>query len=126
MTMQLLERRALRLSGALAAGISVLLVLVWALTPHSNFWPQNVIVPLALLVGVHAWFVVLDGRPGIRRRLGDNRRLAAHVSIAAALGLYLVAIWAQTPGYFWPAWALLGLGATVAVHAATALPRRVQ
>jgi hypothetical protein len=89
-----------------------------ALTPDGGFWPQFAIVPLALVLALHAWFVLLSARPGIRERLGGSQGLAVHVGISAAFWLYLVAVWASGPGYFWPAWALLGLGVAAGVHAA--------
>lgn len=119
--MPLLERRSLRLHAALDAGISALLVLVWALTQHTNFWPQYAIVPLGLALAVHGWFLLLEARPGIRRRLGGSQPLAAQVGVSAALWLYLVALWATAPGYFWPAWPLLGLGLAAGAHAALVL-----
>ena len=107
----------LRTHALLSAGISALLLVVWALTPDSVFWPQYAIVPLGLVLAVHAWFVLLDTRPGILRRLGGSRLLAAQLGVSAALWLYLVALWATAPGYFWPAWALLALGLAAGVHA---------
>jgi hypothetical protein len=122
--MFLQDLRNLRLHAASSAVLSVLLVLVWALTPHSQFWPQYAIVPVALALGVHAWFELLAARPGILERLGGSRALAAHLGLSAALWIYLVALWASGPGYFWPAWALLGLGLAAGAHAAVVLASR--
>jgi hypothetical protein len=123
--MLLQELRNLRLHAAFTAALGMLLVVVWALTPHSQFWPQYVIVPLFLALGVHAWFEVLSTRPGILERLGGSQALAVHLGLSAALWIYLVALWASGPGYFWPAWALLGLGIAAGVHAGLVLaPQR--
>jgi hypothetical protein len=113
--------RNLKLHAELSAGLSVLLLVVWTVTPHSQFWPQYAIVPLTLALAVHGWFVLLSARPVILERLGGSQALAAHIGLSTALWLYLVALWASGPGYFWPAWALLGLGVAAGVHAALVL-----
>jgi hypothetical protein len=112
----LAETRSLRFHAGAFAGLSALLTFVWLLTPHGEFWPKHALVPLALALGVHAWLLLFETRPDIVERAGGSRPLAVHAGISAALWTYLVWIWAMTPGYFWPAWALLGLAAALGVH----------
>jgi hypothetical protein len=119
------ERRRLMLHGAAVAGIGLLLTFVWATTTGGFFWPIQALLPLALTVAIHAWFVLLDERPQTKERFLGSKPLAAHLGIAAAMWLYLVALWAVGGrGYFWPAWALLGLAAYVGLHALETRHRR--
>jgi hypothetical protein len=112
------EMRALKIHGWAFAGISALLVLVWARTSHSSFWPQHALQPLALTLLAHAWFVLVSARPTVRQRTVRSDAFAIHLGIAGALWLYLVVMWAMAPGYFWPLWPLLGLAVAAGVHAA--------
>lgn len=116
--MPVLSRPALRTHAVFFAGLSALLVVVWALTTRAYFWPIHAQLPLAALLAFHAWLVLLDARPGIRRRFGGSRPLAIHTGAAIAQWLYLVALWVEgSRGYFWPAWPLLGLGLLAGIHA---------
>lgn len=111
--------RALTFHAVLTVGICLLMVVIWALAGSGYFWPIWVILPLALLLGVHAWVDLVLLRPEVQRWTGGSPPLAVSVGVAALIGLFLVAIWAAAGrGYFWPAWALLGLGVAVGVVAA--------
>jgi len=125
MVLQLPPRVRLRLHTLAAAGVGALLTLVWTMTSRGFFWPIEALFPLALTVAIHAWFVLLGERSLTRKRfLGDNV-LAAHFGLAAAMWLYLFALWlVGDRGYFWPAWALLGLATLVGVHFVRVAERR--
>jgi signal transduction histidine kinase len=100
------RRRALRIHAGLTAAIALFLVFLWAMTGHgSHFWPEWALLPLALLLILHAVITLAD----------DG--LAIHGGVVAALFLFLVAVWAiSSRGYFWPAWVLLGLAIPLGVH----------
>jgi hypothetical protein len=113
-----MQRDRLRAHCAAVAGIGLLLILVWATTSRGFFWPVQALLPLALTVALHAWLVLMSERPLGRERFLGSNALAAHAGLAAAMWLYLVSLWAVGGrGYFWPAWALLGLVALVGLHA---------
>jgi signal transduction histidine kinase len=106
------RRRALWIDGCTALGLVVLTTLVWAVTGAGYYWPQWVLLPLALLFAIHAIVELVTTR--LARR---DQALAIHGGVVAALFLFLVAVWAVTArGYFWPAWTLLGLGSAVLLH----------
>jgi hypothetical protein len=118
MPFDLTRRDPLRIHALAVAGIGLLLTLVWATTADGFFWPIQAILPLALTVAVHAWLRLLAGSRRSRERFLGSGALAAHAGVAAAMWLYLVSLWAIGGlGYFWPAWALLGLMASVGIHA---------
>jgi|Tabmets5t2r1_1033131.scaffolds.fasta_scaffold15761_2 hypothetical protein len=97
--------------------VGVVLTIVWATTSRGFYWPIQALLPLALSVGVHAWIVRVAERPEPRSRFADPW-LAGHLGVSALMWLYLVGLWAVgNRGYFWPAWALLGLAALAGLHA---------
>ncbi len=106
------RRRSLWINGCTALGLVVLTTIVWAVTGAGYYWPQWVLLPLALLFAIHAIVELVTTR--LARR---DQALAIHGGVVAALFLFLVAVWALTArGYFWPAWTLLGLGSAVLLH----------
>ena len=106
------RRRALWIDGCTALGLVVLTTIIWAVTGAGYYWPQWVLLPLALLFAIHAIVELVTTR--LARR---DQALAIHGGVVAALFLFLVAVWALTArGYFWPAWTLLGLGSAVLLH----------
>jgi hypothetical protein len=116
--LDVMRRDRLNAHAAAVAGIGLLLTLVWATTSRGFFWPSQALLPLALTVAIHGWFVVLAERPQSSERFLGSNALAVHAGVAAAMWLYLFSLWAVGGGgYFWPAWALLGLVAMVGVHA---------
>jgi signal transduction histidine kinase len=71
------------------------------------------LLPLGLVLAIHAATVFA------------RNSLELHAAISGAVALFLVAVWAVTSrGYFWPAWAILGLAAAFGIHAAFAYARR--
>src|SRR5262249_47632185 len=125
MVLQLPPRVRLRLHTLAVAGVSALLTLVWTTTSRGVFWPIEALLPLALTVAVHAWVVLLREPPLHRKRFLGDKVLAAHFGLAAAMWLYLFALWlVGDRGYFWPAWALLGLATLVGVHFVRVAERR--
>jgi signal transduction histidine kinase len=112
------RRRALELHYAVSGGVGLLLIVIWALTTHGYFWPVWVLLPLAALLAIHGWLVLLGEHPAIARRVGD-KSLAAHIGISVVVFLYLAGIYAASGGgYFWPVWPLLGLAVAAGAHAA--------
>ncbi len=106
------RRRALWIDGCTALGLVVLTTIIWAATGAGYYWPQWVLLPLALLFAIHVVIELVTTR--LRRR---DQALAIHGGVVAVIFLFLVAVWALTSrGYFWPAWTLLGLGSAVVVH----------
>ncbi|HKP19095.1 MAG TPA: sensor domain-containing protein [Gaiellaceae bacterium] len=105
------RRRALGIHAGVAAGIVLTQVVVWALAGRGYFWPEWVILPLALVLAVHAWVELVEARRPARRLL------AVHAGVTAALFLFVTLVWAVTGrGHFWPGWVLLGLGQPLAIH----------
>jgi signal transduction histidine kinase len=106
------RRRALWIDGCAAAGLVVVTTIVWAATGAGYYWPEWVLLPLALLFAMHA--IVELAVTKLRPR---DRGLAIHGGVVAAIFLFLVAVWAVTSrGSFWPAWVLLGLASALVVH----------
>ncbi len=106
------RRRALWIDGCTGAGLVVLTTIIWAATGAGYYWPQWILLPLALLFAIHAIAELVTTR--LPRR---DQALATHGGVVAAIFLFLVAVWALTArGYFWPGWTLLGLGSAVLVH----------
>jgi signal transduction histidine kinase len=115
------RRRLLNIHAAVTGFVAVLLIAIWLLTTRGYFWPVWPILPLSLLLAIHAWVVFVLDRPGLRRRTAGSQALAIHIGVSASIWLFLVSIWGvSTRGYFWPVWPFLGLGFLVAVHAVTA------
>jgi signal transduction histidine kinase len=86
---------------------------VWATTSAGYFWPMWTLVPLGLVLAIHA------------ATLFARTALELHAAIAGAVALFLVVVWAITSrGYFWPAWAILGLAGVFSIHAAFVYVRR--
>jgi signal transduction histidine kinase len=115
-------RRAMQALGVHAAAyllLNVVLIVIWAATtPGEYFWPTWTLLPLGMILAIHAVIVLM---PLILPESGPRTvALARHAGVAAVLALFLVGVWAvTTPGdYFWPAWAMLGLAIPVALHAA--------
>ena len=106
------RRQALWIDGCTAAGLVVLTTIVWAATGAGYYWPQWVLLPLALLFAIHALVELVVSK--VRPR---DRAVAIHGGVVAAIFVFLVAVWALTSrGYFWPAWTLLGLASALVVH----------
>jgi signal transduction histidine kinase len=101
------------------AGISLVMIAIWALTSRAYFWPVWVMLVLGTPLAIHAWIVWVDEHPGfwLERRLDTG--FAIHAGVWVGLLLFLTCIWAITArGYFWPAWVLLVALLAVVPHAA--------
>jgi signal transduction histidine kinase len=117
------RRRALWIHGCLAAGLILIVVIIWATTGHGYFWPEWLILPLALLFGTHALVELVVDR--VPREQPIARSMTIHGGVVVGLFLFVTAIWAVTSrGNFWPAWVLLGLAIPLVVHYIVARSRR--
>ena len=92
----------------MAAIVGVMVLLVWALTPGSYFWPGW--VWLGLLI---PFAVVWSVRMGLR--VPGRRGLGVQVGVSAVVMGILIWVWLMTGiGYPWPLWPFLGLVLAVA------------
>jgi signal transduction histidine kinase len=105
--LRLVPRRA----AEVAAGVSVLCFVIWALTGAGSFWPGWVWVTFALLFGLLVawrWSRLAPASP--------RRQLETLGAFSAVLAVYSILNWALTGGgYFWPVWVLLGFGIIFAI-----------
>jgi signal transduction histidine kinase len=117
--------RALTIHAVASCAVGLLLVAIWALTTAGYFWPIWALLPLGLVLGIHAWVVAVLERPEIPRLAGGNEALAAQIGISVLVFAFLVCVWAaSTRGYFWPIWPLLCLALLAVAHAAVVLYQR--
>ena len=79
------RRRALWIDGGTALGLVVLTTIIWAATGAGYYWPQWVLLPLALLFAIHVVIELVT--PRLRRR---DRALAIQGGVVAAIFLFLV------------------------------------
>jgi signal transduction histidine kinase len=100
-----LPRLVPRWAAEVAAGVSVLCFVIWALTGAGSFWPAWVWLTFALLFGLLVawrWARMAPASP--------RRRLETLAAFALVLGVYSILNWALSGGgYFWPVWVVLGL-----------------
>jgi signal transduction histidine kinase len=124
------SRYALEVHAAVDGVIVVALLLIWTLTSRGYFWPIWAWLPLATLLGIHGWLVLLAEEPGIIHRFRDSRTLATSVGVAALLAGFLTAVWAITGhAYYWPVWPMVGFVIVLAAEYAATLvtgPRRAE
>jgi signal transduction histidine kinase len=108
------RKRALRISVAAYAAVNVPLVVIWALTGAGYFWPEWILLPLALPLALSA--VLLW-----------SRGVATYLGIAAVFAVFFTVCWAVTGGgYFWPLWPILWIAfALVAAAWALRAHRRI-
>jgi signal transduction histidine kinase len=113
-------RRSVAVHGIVVAGVSTVLILIWAFTSHGYFWPMWPVLALSLPLGIHAWTVQVVTRPELLPpRLSRGFMIQAGVS--AVLVAFLSLIWvfaAVRVGfvYFWPIWPALVLTAALGIH----------
>jgi signal transduction histidine kinase len=105
-----------RLAG-LAATVGVMVLLIWALTRGSYFWPGwvwlGLLIPFAVVKSVRLG-VQVPGRPALGVQLG--------VSVVV-MGI-LIWVWLMAGlGYPWPLWPLLALVLALATHALLFSPK---
>jgi hypothetical protein len=110
------RRHGLRFRLVALATVAFVIVAVWGLTGAPNAWPVWPLLSLALLAALDAWHVLAN--PPIGR--SDGRlKLRTTAGTLGIVNLFLIGIWlAGGAGYFWPAWALLGSAAALALKAA--------
>ncbi len=114
-------RRALAVNAAVAGVLLFALVLIWAVTSRGYFWPIWVAMPIATVLAIQSWFVVLAEEPAVVDRFRGSRALAGAAGVAVALEAYLIGIWAVSGGgYFWPVWPILLFAVILAALAAAA------
>lgn len=120
---RVLRRRMLAYHAGVAVALVLSQVVIWRSTGGGYFWPEWVVLPLALLLAIHAWVEVVVAKLPASRP--DARALAIHAGVVVALLVFLTAVWAVTSGaYFWPGWVLLGLAIPLGIHALVARTRR--
>jgi len=113
------RRTGLRAHAAADSLVLALLIAVWAITSRGYFWPIWVLLPLALALAIHGWFVLLGEHPEWVNDIFRSRAIAGFAGVCTAVELYLIGVWAAAGGgYFWPVWPLLVMGATGAVWVA--------
>jgi signal transduction histidine kinase len=113
-------RHHVAVHGIVTGCISALLIVIWALTSHGYFWPVWPILPLCLLLAIHAWTVQVVTRPElVPARL--SRGFTVQAGVSAVLAAFFALIWVFAGfrvgwGYFWPIWPALGLVVALIVH----------
>jgi signal transduction histidine kinase len=123
--LRLQRRRALAVHAGVFASLNCLLLLIWALTSRSYFWPAWALIALALPLAIHGWVELLEERPQVVRAQRITHALAVQEGGSATLFLFLLAVWALTTrAYFWPAWPLIGLAIPLGIHAAVVFARQ--
>jgi signal transduction histidine kinase len=109
---------------ASVAGVSLTLIIIWALTSRAYFWPVWPMLVAGTALAIHAWVVWVGEHPAVLLRLRLTQGFAIHAGVWAALLLFLTAVWAITArGYFWPVWPMLAALLALVPHAATVLLR---
>ena len=115
--------RGLRAHAWTDGGVVALLTVIWAVTGLGYFWPIWVILPLALALGIHGWFVLLDDDPSIVPRFRSSRTLAGAAGVGAVLTAFFIGVWAASSlGYFWPVWPMIAIAIVLTVIAVSVRP----
>ena len=116
------SRRGLVVHRLVDGSLLTVLIFIWAVTGHGDFWPIWVALPMALALGIHTWLYELWQRPALVRVFHGSRSLAGTVGVGSTFWLFTVAIWAFSGhGYFWPIWTLLAVGLVIAAQTAAVL-----
>ena len=122
--------QALEVHAAVDAVLVAVPVVIWAVTAQGYFWPVWVALPLATVLAIHAWVVLLAEQPSILAQFRGSRLLAISTGIGVALAAFLSVIWGVTArGYFWPVWPMLAIAIVLAVELLAVLllsPRRAE
>jgi signal transduction histidine kinase len=99
--------------------LTLLTLIVWALTGAGYFWPMWPAFGVLFVAGA---FIAI--RWGLSRP-GGERRTGVQAGISVVLSVALVLIWAMAGGgYFWPIWAIVSLAGVLAMQWIKQLPRR--
>jgi signal transduction histidine kinase len=124
------SRYALEIHAAVDGVLVFALILIWLVVSRGYFWPIWAWLPLATILGVHGWLVLLSEQPGIVDRFLGSRALAATAGVGALLAGFCTAVWAITArGYFWPVWPMIGILIVLAMQFVTAVlvsPRQAE
>ena len=112
--------RAVLIHATADAGLTFVLIAIWAITSRGYFWPIWAMLPLALALAIHAWVTWVRRRPRLWIERGLDQAFAIHAGVWVAVELYLIGVWAASGGgYFWPVWNLLLALVAVGAHFAT-------
>ena len=104
---------------AVATGLIVVAVAIWAMTTRDYFWPIWPALPLALVAASVGWIAWVHGDRARRVKVSLGVTITAGLYLAVVL--FLVGVWAAAGGgYFWPAWPALGLAVILGLHALVA------
>ena len=124
------RRYALEVHAAVDGVLVFALILIWLVVSRGYFWPIWAWLPLATVLGIHGWLVLVAQQPSLVDRFLGSRALAATAGISALLAGFCTMVWAITArGYFWPVWPIIGFLVVLAMQAAAALlssPRRAE
>jgi signal transduction histidine kinase len=124
------SRFALETHAAVDGVLVFALVLIWLVVSRGYFWPIWAWLPLATVLGIHGWLVLVAHQPSLTERFLGSRTLAATAGVTALLAGFCTAVWAITArDYFWPVWPVIGFLVLLAMQAVTALlagPRRAE
>ncbi len=94
------------------AMLVLLLVVIWAATGATYFWPMWPALGIGMATGF--WLVIRWART-----LPDKaaRRYMGHAGVSVVLAVSCVAIWAMSGGgYYWPIFPIIGLAGLVMLH----------
>jgi signal transduction histidine kinase len=112
------RRRALVVHATVLVAVSGLLVLIWGVTTGGYFWPRWSLLPFALVLASHAWIAFVGEHPDRIRESHATTATVIAAGIGSLIALFLTGVWgAAGGGYFWPAWAYLGLAIVVGSYA---------
>ena len=122
--------RGLEIHAAVDAVLAFVPVAVWVVTSPGYFWPIWVVLPLATVLAIHAWLVVIADEPSIVSHFRGSRSLATTTGIGVIVAALLTTIWGVTAhGYFWPVWPMLAIAVVLGTQLLAVLllsPRRAE
>jgi hypothetical protein len=117
------RRRVLTFHAGAVLALVLSQVVVWHSAGGGYFWPEWLMLPLGLVLALHAWVELVD--EAFANASAAARALALHAGTAVALGGFLTLVWAVTStGYYWPGWVLFGLALPLGIHGIVVLARR--
>jgi signal transduction histidine kinase len=124
------SRYALEVHAAVDGVLVFALILIWLVVSRGYFWPIWAWLPLATVLGIHGWLVLVAHQPSMVDRFLGSRALAATTGIGALLAGFCTAVWAITArNYFWPVWPIIGILIVLAMQFVTAVlvsPRQAE
>jgi signal transduction histidine kinase len=101
-----------RLPALFAAGLGLLVAIVWGLTGAGYFWPAWVWLGLAIPLGL-----VVAVRELPPSTSAPRRRLELQAAVSIVIAVVVLIVWALAGGgYFWPIWTMLGLAVLFGLH----------